>query len=68
MQMEKILFIGFPGSGKGTQAELLEKYGLKKISTGDIIRDALKQKNPLLRNYQTDYDKGILLSDENIFN
>jgi len=65
--MKKLLFIGVPGAGKGTQAQLLEKYGFKHISTGDIIREAFKNKDPLLINYQEQYNKGILLSDELIF-
>jgi len=43
MSLKKILFVGMPGSGKGTQAKLLVPYDLKQISTGDLIREALER-------------------------
>ncbi len=40
----KIIFLGAPGAGKGTQAELVsEKYNIPAISTGAIIREAIRQ-------------------------
>jgi adenylate kinase len=49
------LFFGPPGSGKGTQSHLIqEKFGIKTISTGDIIRSYLKKDHPLsqeIKNY-----------------
>ena len=39
----KIIFLGAPGAGKGTQAEIVaEKFGIPTVSTGNIIREALK--------------------------
>ncbi|MBI3622680.1 nucleoside monophosphate kinase [Candidatus Pacearchaeota archaeon] len=46
--MEKILFIGKPGCGKGTQAKLLKHRGFAHISTGDLIRKAWKTEDSLI--------------------
>ena len=63
--MEKILIIGYPGAGKGTQVKLLKKFGLYQISTGDAIRAS---KDPRIIDYKKDqYSKGELLSDDLIF-
>jgi adenylate kinase len=44
----RLIFLGGPGSGKGTQAKkLVEKYGLTHISTGDLLRKAMKEGSEL---------------------
>ena len=43
-----ILLLGAPGAGKGTQAQLIkEKYNIPHISTGDMFREAIRNKTPL---------------------
>ncbi|NCO18127.1 adenylate kinase [Candidatus Pacearchaeota archaeon CG09_land_8_20_14_0_10_30_9] len=64
--MTKILFIGPPGSGKGTQAELLKKYKFSHLSSGDLIRNS---NDPIIVKYRDiEYSKGKLLSDGLLFN
>lgn len=65
--MKKFLFIGMPGSGKGTQARLLEQRGFYPISTGEIIKKAISKKDPLLTPYKESMDSGHLLPDDLIF-
>ena len=63
--MAKILFIGPPGSGKGTQAELLKKYKFSHLSSGDLIRNS---NDPIIVKYRDlEYSKGKLLSDDLLF-
>ena len=62
--MIKLLFIGSPGSGKGTQAKLLRKYGLYSISPGEVIR---KSKDKRIVKYRKESEKGELLPDKIIF-
>ena len=64
--MRKILFVGPPGSGKGTQAKLLQSYRLKHISTGALMRDAWKNKDPLLMPYKEEVEEGGFLPDDKI--
>lgn len=61
----KIVLLGGPGSGKGTQAKkLTEKYGTPQVSTGDIFRAALKEGTPMGLKAKTYMDKGELVPDD----
>jgi len=61
----RIVLLGAPGSGKGTQAKLLvEKYKLPQISTGDMLREAVAEATPLGRQAKVSMDAGQLVSDE----
>lgn len=63
--MINIILIGPPGSGKGTQAKKIsEKYHLKHLSTGDILRNEVKNQTPLGIQAKAIMDKGELVSDE----
>ena len=60
----RVVFLGPPGSGKGTQAKLLaERLGVPQISTGDILRAAVKDRTPLGLQAQAVMEKGELVSD-----
>jgi adenylate kinase len=59
-----ILMLGAPGSGKGTQGNVLaERLGLPKITTGDLIRMAMKDGTPLGLEAKKYYDDGKLVPD-----
>lgn len=59
-----ILLLGAPGAGKGTQGQLLAKrLGLPKITTGDLLRAAVKAGTPLGRDAQKYMDQGTLVPD-----
>ncbi len=61
----RIVLLGGPGSGKGTQAKkLTEVYGIPQISTGDIFRAALKEGTPMGLKAKTYMDKGELVPDD----
>ena len=61
----KIVLLGPPGSGKGTQANIIcEKYNLPHISTGDIFRSNLANKTPLGLKAKEYMDQGLLVPDE----
>lgn len=60
-----IVLLGAPGAGKGTQAaKLKEKYGFAHISTGDILRAAVKNQTPLGLEAKKYMDAGDLVPDE----
>jgi adenylate kinase len=59
-----VIMMGPPGAGKGTQAErFARERGLLKISTGDILREAIKEKNPTALAAQAKMDRGELVDD-----
>lgn len=63
--MFNIILFGPPGSGKGTQSEkLIEKYGLKHLSTGDLLRSEIARETPLGLEAKYLMDKGQLVPDE----
>jgi adenylate kinase len=63
--MFNIILFGPPGSGKGTQSEkLISKYGLKHLSTGDLLRTEISTQTPLGLEAKNFMDKGQLVPDE----
>ena len=61
----KIMFLGAPGAGKGTQAEhTSERFGIPAISTGAIIRDAIKNETAMGLEAKAYIEKGALSPDE----
>ena len=62
-----VIMMGPPGAGKGTQAgRFARERGLLKISTGDILREAIKEKNPTALAAQAKMDRGELVDDATI--
>ena len=60
----RILLLGLPGAGKGTQAQfLVAKYRIPQISTGDMLRAAMKSDTPLGREAKSYMDRGALVPD-----
>jgi len=63
--MFNLILFGPPGSGKGTQSEMLiKKYGLKHLSTGDLLRSEIATQTPLGIEAKNFMDKGQLVPDE----
>ncbi len=61
----KIIMLGAPGAGKGTQAKMIaNKYGIPHISTGDIFRANIKEGTELGRKAKEYMDQGLLVPDE----
>jgi adenylate kinase len=61
----KIVLLGAPGAGKGTQGVVLSKsYNIPHISTGDILREAVKNGTELGKKAKSFMDKGGLVTDE----
>ena len=63
--MFNIILFGPPGSGKGTQSQnLIQKYGWKHLSTGDLLRSEIARQTPLGIEAKNFIDKGQLVPDE----
>ena len=63
--MKNIVIFGAPGSGKGTQSDLMiKKYGFGHISTGDVLRNEIKNETELGKTAKQYIDNGQLIPDE----
>jgi adenylate kinase len=61
----RLLFLGPPGAGKGTQArELAREWGVPQVATGDMLREAMASSTPLGREAKQYYDRGELVPDD----
>jgi len=65
MSSMRLVFLGPPGAGKGTQAKLLSKeHGVPHLSTGDVLREAMAKGTPTGLRAKEFVDKGYLVPDE----
>ncbi len=63
----KLILLGSPGAGKGTQGRFIQEYfSIPQLSTGDILRKAIQQKTPLGRIAKKAIDQGQLVNDKTI--
>ncbi len=61
----RVILLGAPGAGKGTQARFItEQFGIPQISTGDMLRAAIKNETPLGLKVKAVMDAGQLVSDD----
>jgi len=61
----KVIFLGPPGSGKGTQAKMVsDKLGIPQVSTGDMLRSAVREGTPMGLKAKAMMDSGALVADE----
>jgi adenylate kinase len=61
----RIILLGPPGSGKGTQGDLIEeRYGFPKISTGDLLRQAVREGTSLGQQAEASMNRGELVNDD----
>jgi adenylate kinase len=61
----RLILLGLPGAGKGTQAQfLVERYGIPQISTGDMLRNQIRDGTELGRKAKAFMDRGELVPDD----
>ena len=61
----RLVFVGPPGAGKGTQAELLfERHGIKTLASGNILREAIRNGEPIGREAARCMEMGVLVPDQ----
>src|ERR1700733_4819844 len=67
MRIMRIVLLGAPGSGKGTQSQLLVKaHGIPQISTGDLLREAVAKRTELGLRAKAAMDSGKLVDDATV--